>query len=177
MKKVFLSALVVCAMSMLSVAFAQESKAVEGKQQDKKELMQKRQDKMAKELNLTDEQKQQIKASKEEMRNTQATARQKHQADMDKILTPEQKAKMKEMRKQNPEKREMRRRHGMHKMGADSMCPNPQMMDKCRAKAAKCRDMKKGKYVEVKGQCAEKQGQCPQNAEDCKVAKPVEEKK
>lgn len=162
MKKVILSALVVCAMSMSSVAFAQECKKEDCKQQDKKEMIQKRQDKMAQELNLTEEQKQQMKASKEAMRNAVDAARQKHQADMDKILTPEQKAKMKEMRKQAPEKREMRRHRGIHKMGADSMRPCPEMKDRC---------------IERKGQCPEMRGKCVQKPDTCCVKKVCDKKK
>lgn len=139
MKKVFMSALVICAMSMSSVAFAQECKKDDCTQQDKAEFMQKRCTKMVQELNLTDEQIEQIKASKEEMnkekkgaRQSVDAARKKHQENIDKILTPEQKAKMQEMRKQRPDKKEMRHHRGMHKMGKDSMRPCPEMRGKNR---------------------------------------------
>ncbi len=63
-----------------------------------KGMMAKRGDRM-KDLNLTDDQKQKIKALNDEYRTKTKELSQKHRDDLNKIYTPEQQAKLKEMRK------------------------------------------------------------------------------
>lgn len=148
MKKVLVSALVVCALSMSSVAFAQENKEPDRQFHEKKEMVKKK----AQELNLTEEQMEQIKASKDEMREANKAARQKHQENMDQILTPEQKEKMKETRERNIEKRKMRH---LHKQGNDSV--------------------RRGQKMRTRH--LEKKHDCSQQTDSCRMHKPCKKEK
>lgn len=165
MKKVLVSALVVCAMSMSSVVFAQENKPTERRIEQKKEFV----CKMAKELNLSDEQVEQMKESNEKMR----AARQQHQEEMDRILTPEQKEKMKELRKQNIDKSKMRRHH---RHNSDSMKPCPQMKGRCVEKKGNCSKMQ-GDCPQMKARCADKKHDCSHKSDSCRMHQPCKKMK
>lgn len=134
MKKVFVMLMAVCAMSMSTVVSAQEQK-LEAKRLDRKEMKERQVSMMKQELNLSDEQLMQIKAAKEELdasrqgsRENMKTAHDKYRATVDKVLTPEQKVKFEEMKKNHHGKKEFRAqareiKKGAHKrMKCDSVC-------------------------------------------------------
>lgn len=188
MKKFFVSALVVCAMSMSVAVNAQECKT-ECAKPEKKECVMDKGEKMAKELKLTEDQKLRIKgineefeAAKKSSREDMKQAREKRQAAMNEVLTPEQQAKMKEMRQMH--KKEMRQGQPMMRKGhhrhvkCDSVngeCTKHHACKEAKGECGKMKDCtkkgdcKKGDCKATEG-CAKK-GECKKNDTCPKVEK------
>lgn len=161
MKKFFVSALVVCAMSMSVAVNAQECKT-ECAKPEKKECVMDKGEKMAKELKLTEDQKLRIKGINEEFeaakklsREDMKQAREKRQAAMNEVLTPEQQAKMKEMRQMH--KKEMRHGQPMMRKGHHRHV-------KCDSVNGEC--TKHHACKEAKGECG-KMKDCTKKGENC----------
>ena len=158
MKKVLAMMVAVCAMSMTTVVYAQEQ-CPDMKKGDCKEMRARHDAMMKKELNLSDEQMAQMRAANEELEaamkanhENMKSAKSKHDVAIEKVLTPEQKAKYDEMKKNHPGKKEFRRNgRPMHREGA--------RMDgkECRRPDLKC-DSMPGKHHR-KGH--KHHGQCP----------------
>lgn len=143
MKRICVSALLVCALTMPVAVSAQQVEKRDCPKREKKECVTPRCD-MAKELNLTPEQQEKMKASREEFTKTRTAskeavkaAREKHQAEMKEILTPEQQAKMKEMRPAKRGNKEMRHHRG-HRGHKHMVCDSMRNNRPCDVKRAEC---------------------------------------
>lgn len=188
MKKFFVSAFVMCAMTMTSVSFAQETAKNECPTIEGKECAAPKCD-MAKELNLTPEQEAKMKEAHEELakarkesREDMKAAREKHKETIDQILTPEQKAKMKEMGKKRHGNKDMRHHRGHkghkhHGTRCDSAkCEKPcaKMNGECMKGEKPCAKMngecKKGEKpcAKINGECKKGEKPCAKKNEECK---------
>ncbi len=118
MKKVLLSALMICALATAPATMAQQR---EMRMHDRQGGCPTEQ--MCKELNLTETQKTEMQAANAKMREAIKQAREENDAAMQKILTPEQYKKMKEMRKPGKEMRKghMKPHRGMKPCKGDSI--------------------------------------------------------
>lgn len=171
MKKVLVLALALCAMTTATMA---QEPARECKKQ-RLECRQECKDKMAQELNLTPEQVTRVEAAREEMNNSKKQARgemrearEKFNAEMKQILTPEQQKKMEEMKAERPRHHKMR--DGKQHCGAHKGMKHAQCVElKCQGDTAKCVDCKK----DCKKDCADCKKDCKKECKkecvkDCK---------
>lgn len=176
MKKVMLMLVAVCALSMSTAVYAQEQ-CPDAKRMDRKELKERHVMKMKKELNLSDEQMAQMKAANEEFdaavkanRENMKSAKEKHDAAIDKVLTPDQKVKFDEMKKKHHGKKEFRAkarpisRDGKCK---EMKCDGKHKMD-CKKDCTQMKDCKKN--CDKKNDCPKMKGEC----KDCNTCDKAE---
>ncbi|GAB6009058.1 hypothetical protein [Dysgonomonas reticulitermitis] len=97
MKRLFLSLAILACISLTATVDAQNNKRGHIKKGQVMKMRAHRGDRM-KDLNLTDDQKQKIKALNEEYRTKNKEIAQQHLDALNKIYTPEQQAKIKDMR-------------------------------------------------------------------------------